>query len=82
MHLEHFVDYRRKTFYDFETFSNMYDINKNEYLKYYQIIKSISSEIKQNKLIKTGITVTQSAHLSTKILNTKNTNHLLKVEVA
>jgi len=76
MHLEHLVDYRTQTFYDFETFSNIYDINKNEYLKYYQIIKSISPEIK-NKLIKTGITLTQSAHLSTKILNTKNTNHLL-----
>ena len=42
MHLEHFVDYRRKTFYDFETFFNIYDINKNEYLKYCQILKSIS----------------------------------------
>jgi len=51
MHLEHFVDYRRKTFYDFETFSNIYDINKNKYLKYYQIIKSISCQ-KTNKLIK------------------------------
>ena len=77
MHLEHFVDYRRKTFYDFKTFSKMFDIIKNEYLKYYQIIKSISSEIKQNKVIKIGITLTQSAHLSKKIMNIKNTNHLL-----
>ena len=49
--LEQLFDFHTKTFYDFETFKNLYDIKPEDFLKYYNLIGSIpvrmKNEIKQ-----------------------------------
>jgi len=49
--LEHIFDFRSKTFYNFDTFQNLYDIPTNDYLKYYTLIKSIPNSYKQKLIV-------------------------------
>ena len=76
MYLEHLFDYRTKTFYDFNFFSGLYDINQTEYFKYFQIICSIPTEMKK-ELTENGINLTQPQKLSTKINTTNKVNALM-----
>ena len=41
MFIEHIFDYRNKQFYKFEHLQNLYDIPRNDYLKYHRLISSI-----------------------------------------
>ena len=47
--IEHIYDFRLRRFYTFEQMRNLYDISKNDFLKYFNIVSNISKEWK-NKL--------------------------------
>jgi len=73
---EHLFDYRNNTFYNFETFSYLYDIPKNDFLKYFKIISAIPPEIKLQLSID-GIILNSRTSLVENILKTKHVNKLL-----
>jgi len=77
MYLDHFFfDYRTKTFYNFNLFSGLYDINQTKYFTYFQIISSIPTEMKK-KITENGINLTQPQNISTKIQTTNKVNALM-----
>jgi len=73
---EHLFDYRNNTFYNFETFSYLYDIPKNDFFKYFKVISAIPPEIKLQLSID-GIILNSRTSLVESILKTKHVNKLL-----
>ena len=76
IHFESIFDYRSKTFYTFDFFSYLYDISRNDYLKYYSLIGSIPSDIK-NSLKEQQINTQQSESILNKLLSKKQANKFL-----
>ena len=74
--LEQLFDFRRKTFYDFETLKNLYDIKPEDFLKYYNLIGSIPIRMKNE--IKQQLPVNlKNMQLLNKIRGIKKANKLL-----
>ena len=66
--IEHIYDFRLRRFYTFEQMRNLYDISKNDFLKYFNIVSNISKEWK-NKLKNENVNTTQD--------ETKRTLHIV-----
>ena len=74
--IEHIYDYRQKEFYSFQQIINLYNISPNDYLKYNQLVSSITREWKTR--LKTENIINQPNHtLFEKLLKSDHVNRLL-----
>ena len=76
IHFESLFDFRTKHFYTFDYFSYLYDIPRNDYLKYYSLISSIPADIKES-LKQQQINAQQNESILNKLLSKKQTNKFL-----
>ena len=75
-HIEHIYDYRKKEFYQFKDFLELYDLPNQSFLFYTSLISSIPREWK-TKLKTESINFQMKDTLLTKILKSKQTNKFL-----
>ena len=74
-YIEHLFDFRTKTYYSFEQMKYLYNLNDNQYLRYYQLISCIPSSYKdQLKEIGNYINERNENELRKKLQNKKGVN--------
>ncbi len=72
MYIKHIYDYRIKEFYNFNHLTYLYNLNNNDFLKYYTLIGNILTEWKT--LLRTEhINNNAPEHLISKISSIKKT---------
>ena len=75
-HIEHIYDYRTKEFYTFTKIIELYNVSRNDYLKYNQLITAIPKEWKV-RLKTEDIITNQDQTLLSKLLKCVQVNKLL-----
>ena len=75
-HIEHIYDYRKKEFFQFKDFIELYDLQNQSFLFYASLISCVPREWK-TKLKTESINVQNKDTLLTKILKSKQTNKIL-----
>ena len=75
-YIEHIYDYRKKEFYNFVQLTELYQVPSNDYLKYSQLVSSISKEWK-TRLKTENITYIKAQTILDKILKSDHVNKLV-----
>ena len=72
-YIEHLYDFRTQTFYKYSDFKYIYNVNSKDYLKYYKLVKIISSSAIKDKINPSTLTAHRQKTLFEYIQTLKKT---------